>query len=214
MAVVLLCVRERERVPLTRGTRSLSLIVLFVSFLSHLYSENQMPIENNVKAMFNSLNTAFAQAQPDNGMGAGGWWPAEGQHEVFVSSLNVRPSEYKLPDGQKVAGTEISFRYQLINDTDSPNEPRSFDGSAFRLPQDTSVLDDKGRMRVDIEMRRLKGHLQTILRRDVKDIGTAIADADAKINGQDAVAVVVKCQYDNVNGKIYRKDFLVKPLAG
>ena len=64
MAVVLLCVRERERVPLTRGTRSLSLIVSFVSFLSHLYSENQMPIENNVKAMFNSLNTAFAQAQP------------------------------------------------------------------------------------------------------------------------------------------------------
>lgn len=69
-------------------------------------------------------------------------------------------------------------------------------------------------MRTEIEMRRLKGHLQTILRRDVKDIGTALADADAKINGQDAVAVVVKCQYDNVNGKIYRKDFLVKPLAG
>jgi len=173
-----------------------------------------MPIENNVKSMFNSLNSAFANAQPDNGMGAGGWWPAEGQHEVFVSSLTVRSSEYKMPDGQKVPGTDIVFRYQLINDTDSPNEPRSFDGSAFRLPQDTSILDDKGRMRTEIEMRRLKGHLQTILRRDVKDIGTALSDADGKINGQDAVAVVVKCQYDNVNGKIYRKDFLVKPLAG
>ena len=173
-----------------------------------------MPIENNVKAMFNSLNNTFASVQPDNGMGAGGWWPAEGQHEVFVSSLTVRASEYKLPDGQKVPGTDIVFRYQLINDTDQPNEPRSFDGAAFRLPQDTSVLDEKGRMRVEIEARRLKGHLQTILRRDVKDVGTALADADAKINGQDAVAVVVKCQYDNVNGKTYRKDFLVKPLAG
>lgn len=214
MAGVLLCVRDRKRVPLTRETRSLPIFVLFVSFLSPLYSENQMPIENNVKSMFNSLNSAFANAQPDNGMGAGGWWPAEGQHEVFVSSLTVRASEYKMPDGQKVPGTDIVFRYQLINDTDSPNEPRSFDGSAFRLPQDTSILDDKGRMRTEIEMRRLKGHLQTILRRDVKDIGTALADADGKINGQDAVAVVVKCQYDNVNGKIYRKDFLVKPLAG
>lgn len=214
MAGVLLCVRDSERVPLTRETRSLPIFVLFVSFLSPLYSENQMPIENNVKSMFNSLNSAFANAQPDNGMGAGGWWPAEGQHEVFVSSLTVRASEYKMPDGQKVPGTDIVFRYQLINDTDSPNEPRSFDGSAFRLPQDTSILDDKGRMRTEIEMRRLKGHLQTILRRDVKDIGTALSDADGKINGQDAVAVVVKCQYDNVNGKIYRKDFLVKPLAG
>jgi hypothetical protein len=173
-----------------------------------------MPIENNVKAMFNSLNNTFASVQPDNGMGAGGWWPAEGQHEVFVSDINVRNSEYKLPDGQKVPGTDITFRYQLINDTDSPTEPRSFDGSPFRLPLDTSVLDDKGRIRVEIEMRRLKGHLQTILRRDVKDIGTAIGDADNKIKGAEAVAVVVKCQYDNVNGKIYRKDFLVKPLAG
>ena len=172
-----------------------------------------MPIENNVKAMFNSLNNTFAQAQPDNGMGAGGWWPAEGQHDVFVSSLNVRASEFKMPDGQKVPGTEIVFRYQLINDPDQPNEPRSFDGSAFRLPQDTTSLDDKGRMRVEIEMRRLKGHLQTILRRDVKDIATALAEADARINGDQAVAVVVKCQYDNVNGRTYRKDFLVKPLA-
>jgi hypothetical protein len=173
-----------------------------------------MPIENNVKAMFNSLNSTFASVQPDNGMGAGGWWPAEGQHEVFVSSLTVRPSEYRMPDGQKVPGTEIVFRYQLINDPDQPSEPRSFDGASFRLPQDTSILDEKGRLRTEIEMRRLKGHLQTILRRDVKDVGTAIADADAKINGQDAVAVVVKCQYDQVNGKTYRKDFLVKPLAG
>jgi hypothetical protein len=187
---------------------------LFLYFFHISLLENQMPIENNVKAMFNSLNNAFANAQPDNGMGAGGWWPNEGQHEVFVSSLNVRASEYKMPDGQKVPGTDITFRYQLINDTDSPNEPRSFDGALFRLPQDTSVLDDKGRMRTEIEMRRLKGHLQTILRRDVKDIGTALSDADAKINSDNAVAVVVKCQYDNVNGKIYRKDFLVKPLAG
>lgn len=173
-----------------------------------------MPIENNVKAMFNSLNNTFASVQPDNGMGAGGWWPAEGQHEVFIQNMTVRDSEYKLSDGQKVSGTEIVFRYQLINDADQPNEPRSFDGSPFRLPLDTSTLDDKGRIRVEIEMRRLKGHLQTILRRDVKDIGTALGEADAKINGQDAVAVVVKCQYDHVGGKIYRKDFLVKPLAG
>lgn len=172
-----------------------------------------MPIENNVKAMFNSLNNSFAQAQPDNGMGAGGWWPAEGQHDVFVSSMNVRASEYKLNDGQKVPGTEIVFRYQLINDPDQPNEPRSFDGTAFRLPQDASVLDEKARIGLEISMRRLKGHLQTILRRDVKDIGTALADADARINGDQAVAVVVKCQYDTNNGRTYRKDFLVKPLA-
>lgn len=172
-----------------------------------------MPIENNVKAMFNSLNTSFAQAQPDNGTGAGGWWPAEGQHDVFISSMTVKASEYKSGDGQTFPGTEIVFRYQLINDPDQPNEPRSFEGASFRLPQDPSILDDKARIGFDINMRRLKGHLQTILRRDVKDIGAALVEADARINGDQAVAVVVKCQYDVKNQRTYRKDFLVKPLA-
>ena len=172
-----------------------------------------MSVDNNVKAMFSALNNTFASANADNGMGAGGWWPSEGQHEVYLSVMKVNAAEFRMPDGQKVPGTEISFRYQLITDIEQPNEPRQFDGAVFRLPQDTAQLDDKGRMRVEIELRRLKGHLQTILRRDVKDVGAALADADARINSDQVVAVIVKCQYDQVNGKTYRKDYLVKALA-
>jgi ketosteroid isomerase-like protein len=86
----------------------------------------------------------------------------------------------------------------------------------IRLPVDINQLNDpRAKTRAEIELRRLKGHLTTCLRREPQDIGVALGELSHKIEHADSViAVVVKCQYDtSKDGKQYRKEYLQKALS-
>jgi len=173
-----------------------------------------MPIDSKVKTVFSALNDTFKAAQADAGLGALGWWPEEGNHDCFVTDVNMQESPFKQADGSTYPGFEIQFSYQLISDP-GQSEPRRWIGAPFRLPQDITTLSDaKAKTRAEIEMRRLKGHLTTCLRREPQDLGAALAELSNRLENTDsAVAVVVKCQYDQVNGKTYRKEYLQKALS-
>ncbi len=174
-----------------------------------------MPIDNKVKTVFAALNNNFQSVQADSGLGSLGWWPEEGNHDCLVTDVNMQDNAFKQSDGQSFPGFEIQFSYQLINDP-GQDEPRRFVGQPFRIPADMNALTDpKAKTRAEIELRRLKGHLTTCLRREPQDIGVALADLSHRLENSDSVvAVVVKCQYDTgKDGKTWRKEFLQKALS-
>jgi hypothetical protein len=174
-----------------------------------------MPIDNKVKTVFAALNNNFQSVQADSGLGSLGWWPEEGNHDCLVTDVNMQDSTFKQKDGQTFPGFEIQFSYQLINDP-GQDEPRRWMGAPIRLPADMGALTDNGaKTRAEIELRRLKGHLTTCLRREPQNIGAALADLSHRLENTDSViAVVVKCQYDTAkDGKQYRKEFLQKALS-
>ena len=129
-----------------------------------------MPIDNKVKTVFAALNNNFQSVQADSGLGSLGWWPEEGNHDCLVTDVNMQDSTFKQKDGQTFPGFEIQFSYQLINDP-GQDEPRRWLGAPIRLPADMGALTDNGaKTRAEIELRRLKGHLTTCLRREPQDI--------------------------------------------
>jgi hypothetical protein len=174
-----------------------------------------MPVDPKVKTMFAALNSSFQSVQADAGLGSLGWWPEEGNHDCIITDVNMQDSTFKQKDGQTFPGVEIQFSYQLISDP-GQDEPRRFLGAPIRLPVDMNALNDPGaKTRAEIELRRLKGHLTTCLRREPQDIGIALGELSNRLETSDAViAVVVKCQYDTAkDGKQYRKEFLQKALS-
>jgi len=173
-----------------------------------------MPVDSKVRTMFSALNDTFKSAQADSGLGALGWWPEEGNHDCLVTDVNMQESPFKQSDGSTYPGVEIQFSYQLITDP-GQQEPRRWVGSPFRIPTDTNVLTDpKAKIRAEIELRRLKGHLTVCLRREPQDMGAALGEISHRLESTDSVvAVVVKCQYDQAGGKTYRKEFLQKALS-
>lgn len=174
-----------------------------------------MPVDPKVKTVFSALNSSFQSVQADSGLGSLGWWPEEGNHDCLVTDVNMQESTFKQSDGQTFPGIEVQFSYQLINDP-GQEEPRRFLGAPIRLPVDINQLNDpRAKTRAEIELRRLKGHLTTCLRREPQDIGVALGELSHKIENTDSViAVVVKCQYDtSKDGKQYRKEYLQKALS-
>ena len=174
-----------------------------------------MAIDQSVKSMFDSFQTQYESAQADNGMGSLGWWPDAGEHPVFVTGLSVEPSKFRQRDGMEVDGFTAQFKYQLLEDSGSPDNPREFQGAPFTLPGNPSGLtDDKAKMRCEIETRRLKGHIETCLNKATGNILVALEEienilSDAERSNDDES----KCQYDTRNGRTYRKDYLTKNLS-
>jgi len=173
-----------------------------------------MPIDNKVKTVFAALNSTFQNVQADAGLGALGWWPEAGNHDCIITDVNMQESPFKQSDGQTFPGFEIQFSYQLINDP-GQETPRRWVGQPFRIPASMDPLTDpKAKTRAEMELKRLKGHLTTCLRRDPQDIGVALGELSNRLENTDSViAVVVKCQYDEFNGKTYRKEYLQKALS-
>ncbi|MGA1752729.1 MAG: hypothetical protein ACO395_05125 [Pontimonas sp.] len=162
-----------------------------------------------------NYDTMYKDASADTGNGAGGWWPEEGQHTCIILSVTNSPATFRTGDGQEFPSTLISFRYQLMEDPGSPGEPREFEGAPINLPNDPSqVTAENQQTRIRIELQRLKGHLSTILGGPsamTNNLPVDLASAAKAVEGQDK-AFVVNCQYQNRNGKTYRKDFLVRSL--
>lgn len=170
----------------------------------------------NIKsAVFSAYTTMISAVDADNGSGSAGWWPQPGEHEVVVTAISQDEGQFTQNDGQKFPSSVIRFHFQLLNDPESPSAPRSFKGAPFNFPNDPSKINEKGRTRIEIEMRRLKGHLTTILGREPQDVGATLTLVENLLK-TNTVAVLVRTNADKspTTGKIFNKEFIVRSLVG
>lgn len=171
---------------------------------------------NNIKSsIFSAYTSMMNSVEADNTGGGGGWWPEPGEHEVVLTAITQDEGQFTQNDGQKFPSSLIRFAFQLLNDPDSPASPRSFRGAPFNFPLDPSKINEKGKIRIEIEMRRLKGHLTTILGRDPTDMVAALAEVDNTIKAN-TVAILVRVNADKspTNGKVYNKEFILRSIMG
>jgi hypothetical protein len=165
-------------------------------------------MENRTKAIFASLDTAYKEAgTADQGLGALGEWPAEGLHNCYVMDFTVEETTFRPGD---FPATSIQFHYQLIEDPDR-EEPLSFMGAPFIFPNDINqVTEANHRQRIQIGMRRLKGHVKSLLRRDCVDLQADLAEVEALIkNPETVVAAKLDCRYRKGNdGRTWREEFI------
>ena len=174
-----------------------------------------MSIDNSVKSMFATFQTQFETAQADNGHGGLGWWPGAGDHETFVTAMKVEQSGFRQSDGMEVPGFMVQFTYQLVEDAESPEEPRQFSGAPIRVPADASKVTQAGsKIKAEIETKRLKGHLETILGRTVDNSSVALEETDSLItNGDTPIAVMCRCQYNTRGTRTYKTEYLTQRLS-
>lgn len=180
-----------------------------------------MPIDSSVKGAFNALNQTFRNSDADTGMGGLGWWPSEGTYDCVVLDIEAGPTQIPIKDsgGLKVSGVSVQFFYRLLNDYDPEfkDEPRSFKGAPFLLPLQMSDVPEKNRQRFEIDLKRLKGHLQTLLNAPCDDLSLSLQKVSDRLetNGT-PIVVQVKCQYTppkQEGQQPFRKEFLVKHLS-
>jgi len=151
--------------------------------------------QDELLAAFAGLNTAGLDA--DSGVR---WWPdvdANGDVEVLVLGLHVDSTKFtwKSPSPGERPGLKLSFEYQLVSDPGQAT-PRTFNGVQFLVPTNAQGLPDGQAKRVEIETRRLMGHLQAILGEKPTDLGAALLKAKARIEEKLSAGsgVVVTCR--------------------
>ena len=173
-----------------------------------------MAIDNTVKSMFAQFQSDFENAQADNGHGGLGWWPEAGDWEVFVTGMKVESSAFRQSDGMEIPGFMCQFTYQMIDDPGS-EEPRTFQGSPIRVAADPSKITvDGSKIKQEIETKRLKGHLETILGKSASNPQLAMEEADTAISGDTPIAVMCRCQYNTRGSRTYKTEYLTQRLSG
>jgi len=173
-----------------------------------------MSIPNETKAIFATLQTDFANATADQGLGSLGEWPPKGEHNCYVLGMNISEGTFRQTgDGQEFPAMVVQYHYQLCEDPDRA-EPLIWKGAPMTVPADPTVLTHEGsQIRARIELGRLKGHMKTILSYDPVDIGAAFEEIEEKLNGDQTVAAVVRCQYTERNNRTYRSEYLQSLLG-
>ena len=173
-------------------------------------------IQNQTKAIFSQMQSDFSQANADQGLGSLGEWPPAGEHNCYV--LDVMTSHDRTfrqsSDGQEFPAATVQFTYQLCDDPDRA-EPLVFKGAPMTLCGDPTQLTHEGsQIRNRIEMSRLKGHLKTLLSREPNDIAADLDEISTRLNGEEAVAAVVRCQYTERGTRTYRSEYIQTLLGG
>jgi hypothetical protein len=174
-----------------------------------------MSISNETKAVFANMQTDFATATADIGMGSLGEWPPKGEHACYVLGVNVQQGIFRqTSDKQEFPAVSVQFHYQLCEDPDR-TEPLIWNGAPMTIPEDPSVLTHEGsQIRARIELGRLKGHLKTILGYDPTDLTSAFDEVESKLNGDSTVACMIRCQYTERGTTTYKSEYLQSLLGG
>lgn len=164
-----------------------------------------------------AMASSFAGLPANVGQGALGEWPPDGDHRCFITGLDIKPEKFKAKHKVELPGVSIQFRYLMHATLPDRREPLEFSGVPFILPSDSSqVVDEGNKTRIRIEMERLKGHLNTILGRDVTDMREGLEAAAALISAS-RVEAMVKCstRKDNTSGttKTYKTEYLTQNLS-
>ena len=176
-------------------------------------------MQNQVKAIFNSLQEDFQKVQADQGLGALGEWPAQGEHNCYVLNLEIDTNatfkESQASGGNELPGISIQFNYQLVDDPDR-EEPLAWRGAPMTLPVNPSDVQSEGsQIRARIELQRLKGHMKTLLGRDPIDMESDMEIIkDMLERGDSSVVATVKCNYNSRGTRTYRTEFIQSLLGG
>lgn len=167
--------------------------------------------DNKVQQAFNAMasSAAYAKSDPDQGYGAGGEWPPEGNHECYITGLSVSPSEFRFGDSS-VPGWMIQFDYEMVDPLPEHENALKWKGAPFRIPEDPSSIGADGpKVRARIELNRLAGHCKTILKRNPGVLGDDLAAVNQAINSNEqALVAEVRCVYTERAGRTYRTEFL------
>jgi hypothetical protein len=160
-----------------------------------------------VTAAFASMKSDLGAARPNTGGGRLGKWPAEGIHQCFVQGIET-DEDAKLFVGRTNEGkileldaVEYRFRFQLVEDPDSPDSPMEWGGAPFTFPLNMGELKDQGkRQQVEIARDRFCGHLTMLVGKEVGTEGgldeeDALEKAKALLNGDTHVIAEVECEY-------------------
>jgi len=164
-----------------------------------------------------SMASSFAGLPANVGQGALGEWPPDGDHHCFITALDIKQEKFKAKNKVELPGVSIQFRYLMRSALPDRREPLEFSGVPFILPSDASQVTDEGnKTRIRIEMERLKGHLNTILGRDVGDMREGLEAASSLI-GATRVEVMVRCNTrkdtSSGNTKSYKTEYLTQNLS-
>jgi hypothetical protein len=183
-------------------------------------------MSSEVLSLFSKFRDRQKAVEANTGTGSLGWWPPEGDHVVFIESVNVETAKFRYrPNKNDKATREIDaisaqFVYRLTDDPDAPNgEPRSFKGRAHIIPLSTEGLPDNQQTRVRIADERFKGHLKTALGHEIDDTEASMAELLDKIESfkgtSAALTVKCRCNYqDSKAGKrVPDEEFLVELIS-
>ena len=168
--------------------------------------------ENKVLEFFQT--EAIGNASPNQGYGAGGWRPAEGDHDCMLTGMKQELGDFRYTDAdekkQKADAGIVTFLFRLLDDPDNPDDPRSWQGKPFVMPKiklrEDPKLPEGQKMRIRIQDERLAGYFNAILGHVPKTGAVGIQMIGAKIMEADeqnaAVCVRMNCRYDvRVRGK-------------
>lgn len=137
-----------------------------------------------------NLSKKYTEAEANQGQGSLGPWPQEGEESTqaarVMGAIENWEAEFtygkKGPSQKKVKSFTIQFLYEI----DTPDKgPFAFKGKPFNIPYDIDALPEtdnkqaggKQQTRANIELDRLKGHLQALLGREGGDVFADITEA-------------------------------------
>lgn len=176
--------------------------------------------QNQVMEFFQS--TAIKDAAPNQGYGSGGWRPPAGESDNVLIGMRLEPCTFRYkvsgPSGQEIKksdrGGGLTFMFQLMDDPDNPDEPRSWQGKQFQMPSEAvrtdSALPDGQRQRIRIQDERLNGFFLSILGHVPDSAASGITMLQDKLTEADSknVALCARMQirYSTI-GKSTRESF-------
>lgn len=180
-------------------------------------------IDNKVAALLSATTGLYASANVNNGQGAQGEWPPQGDHDLFVLGVHEKVDELKDDAGMKVPCVSIQFEYEWKRSTSDPSfDPDKpsliFRGEAFRvgLAIDSLNIKDGYKTGLRINLERFKGHLSKLLKKDKEQCVDVLSDytaVKALLAGSARIAVAARIQYRESPGKVDPKNPTVTPKA-
>ena len=173
---------------------------------------------NVTKSIFATLQDDFQTVDADQGLGSLGEWPPAGDHNCYVLNMMIDAKaifkEAAASGGQEHPAISIQFSYQLVEDPDRA-EPLLWRGAPITIPSNPKDIGHEGsKIRAQIEMKRLKGHLKTLLGRDPVDLSADMDAVASLLSGEQSVVAVVDCRYNKRNDRTYKTEYLKQLLGG
>ena len=180
----------------------------------------------NALSALDSFNETFSKLDASTGAAVR---PVAGTWPCIITSIDIESGDdvnivYDRQRDLKIPATMIRFNYKITNITGSipPNMKNgdSWPGRPIMIPN-RAIPDDcsKGkRQNIEIGAQRLKGHLKTLLGREVTNLGQALREAHELLANPDRTIIgQVQCKIDkddkNPEGPGYFEEFLPKLIT-
>lgn len=189
-----------------------------------------MPLDNQIADFFQKQRDNYSSAEANMGNSQGSW-PPNGEHDVKITGITIRPMNFKLPNGTTRPAMSVSFGYVWLADADSPDGPGEdtpFRGSSSIMVDafetitapagsdaETSKKWDGKQTQARIAMDRFKGQMTGLLGDEVSgDLVSDLTAAQELITNTEGVIIArVFCKHRENNGTVYKEDFIQQVLA-